>query len=147
MIKIARVLAQTLLDRPRRQRRKILPRLLHPMPEALRMRIVRPEEKFVVAGKIHDILEPLFLGVAADPDVAREILVHRPLHLRRMPHVLVAIVDPLEPFADPSDHRLDRSRAQPRKRSNTPSTTIVVSAWRGSWMMLMVKYISPGFGS
>src|SRR5229473_3190754 len=85
------------------------------MHEALRMRIVRPDEKFVVAGKIHDILEHLFLGVAADPDVAREILVHRPLHLRRMPHVLVAIVDPLEPFADPSDHRLDRSRAQPRK--------------------------------
>src|ERR1700694_2281272 len=36
-------------------------------------------------------------------------------HLRGVAEILVAVVDPLEPFPDPSGHRFDRAHAQARE--------------------------------
>ena len=71
-------------------------------------------------AKLHHQREHPLLGIRADPDVAREILGRRMFHPRGVAEVLVTVVDSLEPFADPSGHRLDRADAQTREALEHP---------------------------
>src|SRR6266851_6263892 len=79
------------------------------------MRVIRADEEFIVAGELHHQRQHSFLGIRADPDVAREVLARRTLHPRSMSHVLVAVVEAFKPFAHPPGGSIDRGNPQPWK--------------------------------
>src|SRR5580700_1932597 len=102
VVEVSRVGLEDFVDRGLGQRRELLARFLHRAQESLGVRVVRADEEAVVAGELHDVGEHPLVGIGADPDVAMEVLLGRALHLGSVAHVLVAIVDPLDPFAHPS---------------------------------------------
>ena len=90
------------------------------MGETLGVRIVGADEERVVADELHDGREQLFARVGVDPDVPAQVLADRPLHLRGVAHVLVAVLEAFDPLAHPTAHRLDRGRAQLGKAVEHP---------------------------
>src|SRR5260221_9521250 len=107
-----RVVVEYLVDRGAWQLGEPLARGRHRIDEAFGVRIVRPDEEAIVPRKIHHQWKHPLVGVGADPDITREVFTRRTLHLRGMPHVLEAIVEPLDPFADPAGHRFDGRDSQ-----------------------------------
>src|SRR5579864_8845723 len=95
VVKIARVFRQDLFHRAFRKFVQVLPGFFHWMYEAFRMRIVRPDKEFIVAGELNDVLEHALLGIATNPDITSKIFSQWPPHLRGVPHISIAMVNTL----------------------------------------------------
>src|SRR5262245_3798486 len=79
------------------------------------MWIVRADEEFVVSEKLYHVREHPLCGIGRNPDIALKVFTCRPFHLTGVPHVAVAVIQPVEPLNYPAAGRLDRRYPQPRK--------------------------------